>query len=253
MFERGPTLRSGPGAGPLAGGAPPGPGSPPGACGAVLGAVTTAVALAVGLPAALAGSPGSRVVHVVGPGPSTSTPAPTTRVTSIPGGGGVGGVPTATPSAQLRGSDTQPADDFGAAVAVSRLDGAGGGAGPRRGPMPTCSPARRRAGRRRPSCKAPTPPPGTTSAPRVAISGSTALVGAPGHGGGRTYVFIRTEAGWTQTAELKGSDTAQNDGFGTALALSAATLVVGAPATPARPGGCTCSSIPPGGGSRRPS
>ena len=63
----------------------------------------------------------------------------------------------------------------------------------------------------------------------MAISGSTAVVGAPGHGGGRAYVFTRTATGWTQTAELKVSDTAQLDGFGTALALSAATLVVSAP------------------------
>ena len=137
----------------------------------------------------------------------------------------------------------------------------------------------RRPARRPPSCAAPTPNPPTISAPRwpcrarrlwsgrratagaeptclprtaagwtqtaevqgsdtaagdnfgtaVAISGSTAVVGAPGHGGGRAYVFTRTATGWRQTAELKVADTAQFDGFGTALALSAATLVVSAP------------------------
>ncbi len=63
----------------------------------------------------------------------------------------------------------------------------------------------------------------------VAVSGSTAVVGAPGHGGGRAYVFTGTAAGWTQTAEVQGSDTAAGDNFGTAVAVSGSTAVVGAP------------------------
>src|ERR1700728_975813 len=55
---------------------------------AVLAGATILVGLAVGLPAALAGSPGSQVVHVVGPGPATSMPPSTAPATSATGGGG---------------------------------------------------------------------------------------------------------------------------------------------------------------------
>jgi hypothetical protein len=42
-----------------------------------------------------------------------------------------------------------------------------------------------------------------------AISGTTVAVGAGHHaaGAGRAYVFTKTESGWKQLAELKGSDT----------------------------------------------
>ena len=47
----------------------------------------------------------------------------------------------------------------------------------------------------------------------VAISGTTAVVGASGHAkdAGRAYVFTKTAAGWKQAAELKGSDTVAGD------------------------------------------
>ncbi|MGO9334411.1 MAG: hypothetical protein ACLQCU_10260 [Acidimicrobiales bacterium] len=65
----------------------------------------------------------------------------------------------------------------------------------------------------------------------VATSGTTAVVGAPGHASfaGRAYVFAKTAAGWTQVAELKGSDTVSNDNFGVSVATSGTTAVVGAP------------------------
>jgi hypothetical protein len=63
----------------------------------------------------------------------------------------------------------------------------------------------------------------------VAVSGSTVIVGAPGNGGScRSYVFIRTSSGWKQVAELKGSDTAIGDDFGESVAISGSTIVVGA-------------------------
>jgi hypothetical protein len=65
----------------------------------------------------------------------------------------------------------------------------------------------------------------------VAISGTTAVVGAPYHEGdaGRAYVFTKTAAGvWKQTAELKGSDTVANDWFGISVAVSGTTAVAGA-------------------------
>ncbi|MCX7633171.1 MAG: FG-GAP repeat protein, partial [Turneriella sp.] len=86
----------------------------------------------------------------------------------------------------------------------------------------------------------------------VAISGSTIAVSAPtedsdqttitntngGHGGsdpssaenrGAVYVFQRAANGdWYQDAYIKSSNAEQNDAFGSALAISGATLVVGA-------------------------
>ena len=63
----------------------------------------------------------------------------------------------------------------------------------------------------------------------VAISGSTAVVGSSGTSYvGRAYVFTKTASGWKQTAELKGSDTVAQDAFGSSVAISGSTIVVGA-------------------------
>ena len=65
----------------------------------------------------------------------------------------------------------------------------------------------------------------------VAISGTTAIVGAPDHAtdAGRAYMFTHTAAGWKQAAELKGSDTVANNGFGVSVDISGTTAVAGAP------------------------
>jgi hypothetical protein len=64
----------------------------------------------------------------------------------------------------------------------------------------------------------------------VAISGTTAIVGAWPHArGGRAYVFAETKGRWKQTAELKGSDTVARDDFGSSVALSGKTAIIGAP------------------------
>ena len=64
----------------------------------------------------------------------------------------------------------------------------------------------------------------------VAISGTSAVVGAPGYAGhaGRAYVFTKTGAGWKQAAELKGSDTVVGDAFGDSVAISGTSAVAGA-------------------------
>jgi hypothetical protein len=71
----------------------------------------------------------------------------------------------------------------------------------------------------------------------VAISGSTVVVGASGlasgapswdGGDGRACVFVKTAGGWKQTAELRGSDTVAKDAFGSSVAVSGTTVVVGA-------------------------
>ncbi len=64
----------------------------------------------------------------------------------------------------------------------------------------------------------------------VSISGTTAMVGAPGHGGsGSAYVFEQSGTSWTQSAELSGSDTAAGDHFGASVSISGTLAVVGAP------------------------
>ena len=64
----------------------------------------------------------------------------------------------------------------------------------------------------------------------VAISGTTAIVGAYGHtkDAGLAYVFTKRAGVWKQTAELKGYDTVAGDYFGYSVAISGATAIVGA-------------------------
>ena len=65
----------------------------------------------------------------------------------------------------------------------------------------------------------------------VAISGTTAVVGAPGYAksAGRAYVFTQAGASWKQVDELKGSGIDARDYFGYSVAISGTTAVVGAP------------------------
>jgi len=64
----------------------------------------------------------------------------------------------------------------------------------------------------------------------VAISGTTAVVGASGHAknAGAVYVFTETGDVWKQTSEFQGSQTVKLDSFGESVAISGTTLVVGA-------------------------
>jgi hypothetical protein len=79
----------------------------------------------------------------------------------------------------------------------------------------------------------------------VAVSGDTVVVGAGGEqsnatgvngnpsdnsadGAGAAYVFVRTGGTWTQQAYLKASNTDGFDFFGTSVAVSGDTVVVGA-------------------------
>ena len=78
----------------------------------------------------------------------------------------------------------------------------------------------------------------------VAVEGDAIAVGAPGDDGstvggpsddgstndGAVFVFTRNGAVWAQHAYLKAADTASGDFFGSSVALSGDTLVIGAPA-----------------------
>jgi hypothetical protein len=82
----------------------------------------------------------------------------------------------------------------------------------------------------------------------VAISGDTVVVGAlgdnigPNPDQGAAYVFVKPSGSWTTTstftAKLTASDGAVDDYFGSSVAVSGDTVVVGAPvfAEAARPG-----------------
>lgn len=63
----------------------------------------------------------------------------------------------------------------------------------------------------------------------VALSGDTAVVGATGSGvAGSAYVFIRDGTAWPEQAQLVPSDGSANDLFGSAVAVSGHTALVGA-------------------------
>lgn len=68
----------------------------------------------------------------------------------------------------------------------------------------------------------------------VAMSGNTAIIGAPGDNAqgtlsGSAYVFTLVGSSWVQQAKLTPSDGAARAGFGRAVALSGDTALVGAP------------------------
>jgi hypothetical protein len=90
----------------------------------------------------------------------------------------------------------------------------------------------------------------------VGISGRTLVVGDSGAeiGGnkaqGAAYVFVEPPTGWastTETAKLTASDGGYDSGFGSSVAISGNTLVVGAPQTYPIPGNAYVFVEPAGG------
>jgi hypothetical protein len=63
----------------------------------------------------------------------------------------------------------------------------------------------------------------------VALDGDTAIIGAPEEGTdtGAAYVFTGSGANWSQQAKLTSSDAAYFDNFGTSVAISGDTALVG--------------------------
>lgn len=66
----------------------------------------------------------------------------------------------------------------------------------------------------------------------VGVDGNQADNGVPSSGA--AYVFVRSGDGWTQQAYLKASNTDAADLFGSGVAISGDTIVVGAPAEDSR-------------------
>ena len=67
----------------------------------------------------------------------------------------------------------------------------------------------------------------------VAISGDTAVIGAPrdddkSDDSGSAYVFTRSGSTWSQQAKLEATDGAAGDVFGISVAISGDTVVIGA-------------------------
>jgi nucleoside-specific outer membrane channel protein Tsx len=64
----------------------------------------------------------------------------------------------------------------------------------------------------------------------VALSGNTAIVGAfeKANSSGAAYVYVLSQTGWTQQAELTASDGTGGDAFGISVAVGGGTAVVGA-------------------------
>jgi hypothetical protein len=81
----------------------------------------------------------------------------------------------------------------------------------------------------------------------VGISGSTIVVGAAQSEGlrGTAYVFTERAGRWRQIAELNPSNTVANSDFGSSVAISGTTIVVGT-------AGATSCSLRVGGGPSRP-
>jgi hypothetical protein len=73
----------------------------------------------------------------------------------------------------------------------------------------------------------------------VAVSGTTAIISAPGYNSsaGAAYVYTKCAAGWptTPTATLQNPEVTARDNFGNSVALSGKAIVVGAYGT--KPGG----------------
>ena len=135
-------------------------------------------------------------------------------------------------SAELKGSDTTTADGFGYAVAISGTTAAVGA------PVYTKNTGRayvftdtKSSWKQAAELKGADTVGEDGFGVSVAVSGTTAVVGADGHakGAGRAYVFTNSVGGWKQSAELKGADTVGEDGFGISVVLAGTTLIVGAP------------------------
>jgi len=62
----------------------------------------------------------------------------------------------------------------------------------------------------------------------VALSGDTALIGAPWEDAGSAYIFMRSGGAWSQQAKLIPADGVVDDFYGDSVAISGDTAVVGA-------------------------
>jgi len=142
-----------------------------------------------------------------------------------------------TQQAKLMASDAQSSDRFGGSVAVSgdtavigasNADAGGSGAGAAYVFTRTGGSWTQQAKLMASDAQA-----NDNFGYSVAVSGDTAVIGAPyedtgGSDAGAVYVFTRTGGSWTQQAKLMASDAQANDNFGYSVAVSGDTAVIGA-------------------------
>jgi hypothetical protein len=63
----------------------------------------------------------------------------------------------------------------------------------------------------------------------IALASQEAIVGSPGlPSGGGVYAFMPSGPAWSQQQRFTGGDPSNNDAFGSAVALGASTVIVGA-------------------------
>ena len=133
---------------------------------------------------------------------------------------------------ELKGSDSVAGDFFGYSVALSASTAIVGSPGYKKNTGRAYVFARTPSGwKQTAELKGSDTAAGDYFGESVAIAGASAIVGADGHtkSAGRAYVFSDTASGWTQAAELKGSDSVADDGFGYSVGISGTSVIVGEP------------------------
>ena len=88
--------------------------------------------------------------------------------------------------------------------------------------------------------------PGDLLGRSVGLSGDTAVLGAVGGttmgtDSGAAYVFVRSDGVWTQQAKLTASDGGAGDKFGSSVAISGDSIIIGAPSD--TPNGTNSGSV----------
>jgi FG-GAP repeat len=160
----------------------------------------------------------------------------TTAVVGAPGhtGGGAAYVfsaPVTTWSqvAELHGSDSTTGDGFGASVSIDGTNAVVGAPGHTGGGEAYIFSAPASTWTQVATAQGSDTVSGDNFGNAVAISGTTVVVGAPGHLSGRAYAFSQSGSAWPQTFELTVSGSVTGDGFGSSVAISGTTAVVGGP------------------------
>jgi hypothetical protein len=160
----------------------------------------------------------------------------TTAVVGAPGhtGGGAAYVFSAPSTAwsqvaELLGSDTTSGDSFGASVSIDGTNAVVGAPGHAGGGDAYIFSAPASTWTQVAEAKGSDTISGDSFGTAVAISGTIAVIGAPGHVSGRAYIFSQSGSVWPQASELIVSGSVAGDAFGTSVAISGTTAVVGGP------------------------
>ena len=132
--------------------------------------------------------------------------------------------------AELTASDAEPGDEFGTSVALSGTAALIGAEGSQSGGQAYVFTERAGVWQQQAELTAP----GNTGpynffGSSVALSGTRALIGADNTNSATGAAYVFTEAGgvWSEQAELTASDASTGAGFGSSVALSGTTALIG--------------------------